>query len=125
MVRISRKTKQKRLLEKNLANINVLFTGEDLFKKVRENDPRLGIATVYRFLKENREKGDLHAYMCKRKIVYSKKKTSHCHFFCEKCGKLEHITIEKIDFIKERVKGKICHFQLDVTGLCEKCAKLI
>ncbi|MEK6858747.1 MAG: transcriptional repressor [Nanoarchaeota archaeon] len=121
----TRETRQKEVLKRELGKINAIFTAEELYKKTADKENKLGIATVYRFLKELRTKGQLHSYICARKIIYSKKQTSHCHFICEKCGKLEHISLEKIDFIKEKIKGKICHFQLDISGICEKCAKII
>ncbi len=92
-----------------------------LFEYVQKKHPKIGIATVYRFLKELREKGFIHSYVCNRKILYAKEKKSHCHFICEKCKKIEHFDLEKIDFIKKGVKGDICHFQLDVSGICETC----
>ena len=42
---------------------------------------------------------------------------------CEKCGNIEHIHIEKLDFLKERNLGDICHVQINVTGVCKKCVK--
>ena len=46
---------------------------------------------------------------------------NHSHFICEKCGIKKHIDIKNIDFIKKNIPGSICHFQVDVTGVCDKC----
>ena len=115
----SRQTKQKSLLEKELSNLDSFFTAEDLHRKVKNE--RIGIATIYRFLGELKNKNTLHSYICDRKSIYSKSKSNHCHFTCQKCGKVIHINIDSLDFLKKNVKGVICHFQIDVEGICEDC----
>ena len=65
----------------------------------------------------------IHSYICNRRTVYSIGDNSHCHFTCEKCGKVEHIQINSLDFIKNKINGSICHFQIDVFGTCESCSK--
>ena len=115
----TRKTHQKKIMQKELEEMNHLFTGEDLFLRVKENN--IGKATVYRFLKDLRDKGQIHTYTCDRRMTYSKEKKSHCHFICEKCGKMQHFDVKEVDFINKNIKGKMCHFQLDVTGICDNC----
>lgn len=123
MVKVSRQTKQKALLDKQIKSFSTFFTGEELYQKVKSRDPNLGIATVYRFLKNLKQQNKLHSYVCDRRVLYSREHKSHCHFTCEKCGKLSHISIEKLDFIKDKIEGDICHFQLDVLGICNNCKK--
>jgi len=123
MAKKSRKTRQKELIKEEMEKFSSFFTAEELFKKVKNKDKKLGIATVYRFLKELREKNLLHSYSCDRKIAYSKENNSHCHFICQKCKQVTHFDIKTIDFLKNKFKGSsICHFQVDVHGLCNKCA---
>ncbi|MCA9487936.1 MAG: transcriptional repressor [Nanoarchaeota archaeon] len=119
----SRKTKQKEILEKEINKIESFFTAEDLLEKANKIDEKIGIATIYRFLKELTKKGELHSYLCNRKKIYSKNKKSHCHFKCKRCGKSSHINIESLDFLKKQIKSPICHFQIDITGTCENCLK--
>jgi len=123
MVRKSRNTKQKEIIQKEITKLTSFFTAEELLGKVNKKDSKIGIATIYRFLKEAQNKGAIHSYTCNRKTIYSTKKNSHCHFTCEKCGKIKHIDIQSLDFIKNKIKGSICHFQIDVSGVCEKCKR--
>ncbi|MEK6910965.1 MAG: transcriptional repressor [Nanoarchaeota archaeon] len=123
MAKLSRNTIQKQIIRKEIENQPSFFTGEDLFKKIKIKNPEIGIATIYRFLKELRNKREIHHYLCNRKTLYSLSKKNHCHFICEKCGKTEHIDIDKIDFLKNNISGEICHFQIDITGICDKCKK--
>jgi len=63
----------------------------------------------------------LHSYFCGKKTIYSNDKNNHSHFICEKCGKTTHMNIDQIDFIKKKIKGSICHMQIDIYGICESC----
>ncbi|MBM3233026.1 hypothetical protein FJZ18_02575 [Candidatus Pacearchaeota archaeon] len=123
MAKLSRQTRQKHLLQEELDKFTSFFTGEELFEKARKKDSKLGLATVYRFLKDLREKRVLHAYSCNRQMLHSTEEGGHCHFICEQCGKTEHFHLNKIDFLKQGIKGDVCHFQLDVHGICEACKK--
>jgi len=121
MVKKSRKTKQKELIQSEISTFTSLFTADDLFDKIRKKDKTIGIATVYRFLKDLRKRKELHSYVCDRKMVYSREKNNHCHFICQKCDTVTHFNIDKIDFLQTKIKGDICHFQIDVYGICNKC----
>lgn len=120
---LSRNTKQKALIEAEFQKFNTFFTAEDLFKQVKKIDSTVGIATIYRFLNSYRQKNYLHAYLSGRKTVYAKEKNNFCSFTCHNCGKIINFDIETLDFLKKKIKGNICHFQIDVHGLCPACLK--
>lgn len=124
MPKKSRKTKQKDLILSEISACTSLFTADELFNKIKKKDSTIGIATVYRLLKELRKKEELHSYICERKMIYSRQKNNHCHFICQKCDQTTHFTVNKIDFLKTKIKGEICHFQIDVYGICDKCLQL-
>jgi len=123
MGKISRETKQKAILKDEIEKQPSYFTCQELFNRIKSKHPEIGIATIYRFLKELRREGKVHSYSCNRNILYSLSNSDHCHFTCENCGKTEHISLEDISPIKNKVKGEICHIQIDIHGLCEKCKK--
>lgn len=118
-----RRTKQKELILSEIESLNAFFTAEELFARLRKKDPKLGIATIYRFLHNLKTKNQLHSYLCNRKAVYSKEESSHCHFVCQKCKKTTHLSIDSLDFLKNKIRGSVCHFQIDISGLCEDCSK--
>ena len=105
MVKKSRKTKQKELIESEVKTFTSLFTADELFYKIKKKDNTIGIATVYRLLKDLRKKKELHSYVCERKMIYSREKNNHCHFICQKCDQITHFNIEKIDFQKRSSSG--------------------
>ncbi|MCU0800038.1 MAG: transcriptional repressor [Candidatus Thermoplasmatota archaeon] len=116
-----RQTKQRSIIEEEVRKFKTFFTAEEVHEKVRERDPRIGTATVYRYLKDVEGEDKPHYYYCDRKKIYSFKSDNHCHFYCTVCGKTSHFHIEKIDFLKNSIKGGICHFQIDVYGVCDDC----
>jgi len=118
-----RNTRQRALLQKESENMRDFFSAEDFYLIILKKMPHIGIATVYRFLKESVKESQLHSYSCDKKIVYSNSKNNHCHYICQKCGKKQHVDIINIDSIRKSIKGSICHFQIDVHGICEECEK--
>lgn len=120
MGRISRNTYQKELIRRIISK-KESFTAEELHGEARLIDDRVGIATVYRFLREAKEKGGLHSYGCEGKTVYSSAKKDHCHFACKKCGKIIHFNVSSIDFLKKKIDGDISQFQISVEGICKNC----
>lgn len=117
----SRQTKQKEIMQEEIQKTTSFFTAEELLQKVNKKDSKIGIATIYRFLKDLTKKGKIHSYTCNRKTIYSLQKKSHCHFICEKCSKTKHLEIKSLNFLKDQIKNSICHFQIDITGICENC----
>ncbi len=120
MGRVSRQTEQKKVILEELKNLSTFFTAEDLYEKVKKKKGNIGLATVYRFLKDMRKTHRIYSYSCKGKVVYSSNSRNHSHFTCEKCLKSTHIDIESIDFLKN-IEAKVCHFQINVDGICKKC----
>ena len=117
---MKRQTKQKEIIQKELDKINTFFSAEDLYEQIKNK--KISLATIYRFLKELRESHQLFSYICDRKTIYSKQAKSHCHFICERTGKISHFEINNIDFLKNKIPGKITSFQLEVKGICDDCS---
>jgi Fe2+ or Zn2+ uptake regulation protein len=119
----TRETRQKKLIYEEINRMKFFFTAESLFNKISEKDKSIGIATIYRFLRDLKKNRKIHSYVCDRKNLYSSKNLNHNHFVCEMCGKIEHLKINRLDFIKSFVAGDVCHFQIEVTGVCISCKK--
>ena len=118
-----RMTKQKTIIEEEMNKFDTFFTAEELLSKVQLKDKRIGIATIYRFLKDKTSKDRIHSYYCDRRQVFSRDKDNHCHFICTNCGKTSHFSIKDLNFIRKNINGKVCHFQIDVHGICDECSK--
>ena len=58
-MRQSRTTKQKAILEEELATKKTFFSAEEFYVILKNKYPQIGIATVYRFLHEKVDKNFL------------------------------------------------------------------
>ncbi|MGM5480619.1 MAG: Fur family transcriptional regulator [Nanobdellota archaeon] len=121
MKRQSKHTKQKEELATIVDNIEGFFDAEELYEKAKKKG--ISKATVYRYLQEAKKNQDLFAYTCNRRQIYSQGKKSHCHFICEKTGKIIHFDVDNIDFLKDKIPGTITSFQIEVKGICDTCKK--
>lgn len=122
----SRNTKQKELLQAECLKFKEFFTAEELFKKTKTKDSTIGIATVYRFLKEMKKRSEVFTYTCDRKTIYSNQEKSHCHYICEKTGRIIHFSLNNLNFLKEirsKIPGSINSFQIEIKGICKTCNK--
>lgn len=120
---ISRNTRQKSIVEGASLKFKGVFTAEELYDQIKREYPNIGIATVYRNLKELSKKRILHNYSCGKSTIYSMKHMNHTHFICEKCSQKIHFDLKKLDLLKEKLPGKACHIQIDVHGTCNDCLK--
>lgn len=118
-----RTTNQKILLNEEVKKQDTFFNTEEFYNKVSRRYSSIGIATIYRFLKQLEEKGEIHSFLCENRKIYSLGKKNHAHFTCEKCNEIKHIAVKKVDFLKESIEGKVCHLQIDVAGICKRCLK--
>ena len=118
-----RQTKQKRIILKELEHMKGFFSSDELYSAVKAKDDRIGIATVYRFLKDAKERNVIYSYLCNRRRVYSSEKRSHCHFICENSGKIVHFDVDSLDFLRNKIPGDVNSFQLEVRGVCKECEK--
>lgn len=95
------------------------FDAEELYDEIKQEG--VSKATVYRYLSEAKDAGRLYGYLCDRRQVYAKGKKSHCHFECEKTGRIIHFDVDNIDFLKDKIPGTITSFQIEVKGVCSEC----
>jgi Fur family ferric uptake transcriptional regulator len=115
----SRNTRQKEILQTCVDAERGFFSASGLLEKATITDTSIGIATVYRFLKAEKETGNLYAYQCDGKTIYSTKNRSHCHYVCEETGEVIHFDIDNLDFLKDKIPGSIESFQIEVRGVCD------
>lgn len=123
MPRKSRNTKQKEIILKELESTKDFFSVEDIYKKVKKSYPDIGLATIYRYMKELKKRKLIHSYTCNNRRLYSKNQISHCHFICEETGKVIHFDVDSLDFLKNKIPGSITSFQIEVKGKCNECLK--
>ncbi|MFT4250244.1 MAG: Fur family transcriptional regulator [Candidatus Woesearchaeota archaeon] len=117
----SRTTKQYQTLKEAINKCSTFFDVPELLAAANKLDTDISQATVYRFVKAEVEANNLFAYRCGSSRVFTKNKQSHCHFICENSGKVIHFDVDNIDFLKDKIPGKISSFQIEVRGVCNDC----
>ena len=101
-------------------------TAESVYMNIREEFPRISLATVYRNLSLLAELGEI------KKISYANgpdrfdpNVEPHNHFRCDCCGALLDLDMENLGFIDEMARqtfcGKIHGHSLFFHGVCPDC----
>jgi Fe2+ or Zn2+ uptake regulation protein len=101
----------------------------DVYEKLKNKLPSLGLPTVYRILDELSKSGILLQSLSEdRQLRYMRcayPHKHHHHFTCRKCSKVEEVEYCNIKgvskFIEKNLNAKVEAHQLQIEGLCSKC----
>ncbi len=118
-----KQTQQSSEIYKHLVNTTSHPTAEEVYNEVKKVLPNVGIATVYRNLRNLRSNSEVFCiHSTDGKEHFDANLTPHAHFTCEKCGKITDIflTKEQSSMLKKISGGTV---QLNYYGLCIDCEK--
>jgi Fur family ferric uptake transcriptional regulator len=102
---------------------------DELYQRVRQRNPRIGYATVYRTLKlmaesgwaSSRQFGDRMA-----RFEHHAEGEHHDHLICLSCGKIVEFESERIEALQSRIARRegfrIFDHKLELYGHCSACA---
>jgi Fur family transcriptional regulator, peroxide stress response regulator len=101
---------------------------EKIYQAVRQRLPSLSLDTVYRTLWSLLDLGLIATLGAARKTVrFDANMDLHHHFVCTKCGMTRDFYNKKLDRLRmpesEKVLKAVQRTQVEVLGLCVKCAK--
>lgn len=125
-----RSTEQRRLIIDTFFQVAEHITIDQLLERVRERDPRIGYATVYRTMKMLADGGIVH----ERKFgdgftryELADEEAHHDHLICLECGKITEFEEPQIEVLQERVATKhgfeVQHHKHELYGTCAECLK--
>ncbi len=101
---------------------------EDIYRVVREKDPRIGYTTVYRTMKILSECGlareiDLADGITRYEHLYNHQ--HHDHMICMQCGKSIEFYKSEIEELQDEASAqlgfKVLDHKLQIYGLCSDC----
>ncbi|HAS73142.1 MAG TPA: transcriptional repressor [Clostridiales bacterium UBA8960] len=107
---------------------------EEIYDLVKQNNPEMGLATVYRTLQLleqlevvsslNLEDG------CVRYELYSDEgQHNHHHLICSNCGRIIEVEGDLLDELEDKIESeydfKILDNKLKFYGVCSKCKNLV
>jgi Fur family ferric uptake transcriptional regulator len=101
---------------------------EDIYRVVREKDPRVGYTTVYRTMKILMDSGlareiDLADGITRYEHLYNHE--HHDHMICMQCGNSIEFVNEGLEAIQDAASAqlgfKVLDHKLQIYGLCRDC----
>ena len=126
-----RVTRQRLLVAGALDAAGRQLTAQELWERLRRQDPTIGRATVFRTLealvaagvaRRLEQEGHVYAYVACRP-------EHHHHLSCHRCGRVQEIGEGVIQPVTDRVRTdigfRIDDARLDFYGLCATCAAAV
>jgi len=121
-------TKQRRSVLKIFLGCKKHVSVEELYNVVLKEEPKIGLATVYRTLALLTKSGlalEMDFGDGQKRYENSYRSVHHDHMLCTECGKIlefNHPLIEKYqEEVAKQKNFKITSHKLDLFGLCQDC----
>lgn len=105
---------------------------EDIYALIKDKNPKMGIATIYRTLQLFEEIGLVYKHNfddgCSRYEILSLNSTEihqHHHLLCKKCGKIIEVKEDLMNSLEEIIEKQynfeILNHVVKFTGICSEC----
>lgn len=105
---------------------------EELWAKVRRNDARVSVATVYRTMKLLSDSGLAHARNFgdgQTRYEAALGREHHDHLICTRCGKIIEFENDRIELLQDVVAKKhgfaVSSHKMELYGLCRECQRAL
>lgn len=122
-----RSTRQRESIAAGFFSVKGHVTAEELYHRVSQDHPDVGLATVYRTLRLLCQAGLAKEHRFGESSMYEPvtPEQHHDHLICVNCGRVqefENPRIEKLqDEVAARHRFKVKSHKLELYGLCSKC----
>ncbi|OQY19973.1 MAG: transcriptional repressor [Desulfobacteraceae bacterium 4572_35.1] len=123
-------TRQRELILEEFLRSPSHLSAEELYLRLRSNNPNIGYATVYRTMKLLAESGiasERHFGDRQTRYEPNISEEHHYHLICNNCGKIIEFEDDKIDaLLKSAAKEynfTLSHQRLELYGLCSDCQR--
>lgn len=125
-------TRQRHLILETFFQLDGHFSVEQLWAKVRELDPRVSVATVYRTMKLLAESNLAHAQNFgdgQTRYEPAVGREHHDHLICTRCGTIIEFENDRIEQMQDAVARKhgfrVTSHKMELYGLCRTCQKVV
>lgn len=125
-----KRTAQRDTILRAFLNAREHLTTDELFRRVRRQDPRIGFTTVYRTLKLLAECGlasevAFHDGFARYEHQFNRR--SHHHMVCTECGSSVEFFSPEIDQVEREIGRKFRYtptrHSFQIYGICADCRK--
>jgi Fur family ferric uptake transcriptional regulator len=125
-------TRQRSLIIDTFFALSGHLSVEELWAKVREHDPRVSVATVYRTMKLLHECGLAHARNFgdgQTRYEAAVGRHHHDHLICTRCGTIVEFENDRIEALQDKVARQhgfqVTSHKMELYGFCESCQRAI
>lgn len=125
-----RMTRQRKLIAEVLLGIEGHVNIDQLYHAVRDRDPNVGYATIYRTLKLLTECGLASgAHFGDGPVQFEAMvhRHHHDHLICTSCGRIIEFENDDIERLQQRVCAehafKMIRHKMEIYGVCSECQK--
>jgi len=122
-------TRQRDEIVRALWEAGTHLTVDELYQRVRRENPRIGYATVYRTLRLLAESGWASARRFGERTARFEHRTEgehHDHLICRGCGKIQEFENDRLEALQERIARRegfrVLDHKLELYGYCRSCA---
>lgn len=129
MTEIGKKfSRQREMIYEQVVNNPVHPTADEVYTALKKDCPNLSLGTVYRNLNLLSDMGMLmKIHIGGDKDRFDGRTDAHCHFFCEKCGRVFDVDDESVCGIEQRVLANDGHnvteIGINLRGICRNCSQ--
>jgi Fur family transcriptional regulator, ferric uptake regulator len=121
-------TRQRSLIIDTFFAVGGHLSVEELWNKVREQDTKVSVATVYRTMKLLNECGLAHARNFgdgQTRYEAAAGRDHHDHLICTSCGTIVEFENDRIETLQDAVARKhgftVTSHKMELYGLCREC----
>lgn len=125
-------TRQRSLIIDIFFQMQGHFSVEEVWGRVRQDDARVSVATVYRTMKLLAESGLAHARNFgdgQTRYEPAVGREHHDHLICTRCGTIIEFENDQIERMQEAVARrhgfKVTSHKMELYGLCKNCQKAV
>jgi Fur family ferric uptake transcriptional regulator len=122
-------TRQRDDIVRALREAGTHITVDELYQRVRRENPRIGYATVYRTLRLLAESGWASARRFGERTARFEHRAAgehHDHLICRGCGKIQEFENDQLEALQERIARqegfRVLDHRLELYGFCRRCA---
>lgn len=122
-------SQQRENIKSELKRYCIHPTAEELYLEMKQNNPKLSLATVYRNLNQLAKTGGVKKIDgLSEQAHYDHNTCEHFHSICEVCGKVWDLPAEMAESLKKVLSGQnefdVLSYDITVKGICSDCKSL-
>ena len=123
---MTRNSKQKEAILRVLKGMTSHPTADWIYEQVRKEIPNISLGTVYRNLRLLQQEGKISELdLASTLSRFDGNVQNHCHFRCERCGRIfdvdEPVDKESDERLARKTGFKVSYHRLEFRGLCKDC----